>query len=67
VKYVGLIYQGSTPLPGSPEWEALPAEEQQRVYAEYGELNQTPGSPPACRWACRRTRRRSGCPTAARW
>ena len=46
MQYVVLIYQGSTPLPGTPEWEALPAEEQQRVYADYGELNKTPGVTP---------------------
>jgi hypothetical protein len=49
MQYVILIYQGSTPLPGTPEWDALPAEEQQRVYADYGALNQqagvTPGLP----------------------
>ena len=44
--YVAFIYQGSTPLPGTPEWEAMPAEEQQRVYADYGALNQTPGVTP---------------------
>jgi len=43
MQYVAFIYQGSTPLPGTPEWEALPAEEQQRVYADYGALNKTPG------------------------
>ena len=30
-----MIYQGDTPLPGTPEWEALSAEEQQAVYAGY--------------------------------
>ena len=29
MKYVCLIYQGSTPLPGTPEWEAFSPEEQQ--------------------------------------
>ena len=28
MQYLMLIYQGSTPLPGSPEWEALSQEEQ---------------------------------------
>ena len=46
MQYVILIYQGSTPLPGTPEWDALPAEEQQRVYADYGALNQQPGVTP---------------------
>jgi hypothetical protein len=42
-QFVLVIYQGTTPLPGTPEWEAMPQEEQTRVYAEYGALNQTPG------------------------
>ena len=46
MQYVVLIYQGSTPLPGTPEWESMPAEEQQRVYADYGALNQQPGVTP---------------------
>lgn len=45
-QFVLVIYQGTTPLPGSPEWEAMPTEEQTRVYAEYGALNQTPGLTP---------------------
>jgi hypothetical protein len=44
--YVLLIYQGSTPLPGSDEWEALSPEEQKAIYADYGALNQTPGVTP---------------------
>jgi hypothetical protein len=46
MKYVVLIYQGSTPLPDSEEWKAMPAEEQQQVYADYGKLNQNPGVTP---------------------
>ena len=46
MKYVVLIYQGTTPLPGTPEWDALPAEEQKQVYADYGALNETPGVEP---------------------
>jgi hypothetical protein len=46
MKYVCLIYQGSTPLPGSDAWNALPEEEQKRVYADYGALNETPGVEP---------------------
>lgn len=42
-QFVLIIYQGTTPLPGTPEWEAMPQDEQTRVYAEYGALNQTPG------------------------
>lgn len=43
-QFVLMIYQGTTPLPGTPEWEALPQEEQTRVYADYAALNQTPGA-----------------------
>jgi hypothetical protein len=46
VKYVCLIYQGSTPLPGTPEWEAFSPEEQKAVYAEYAALNEVPGVTP---------------------
>src|SRR5258705_12918459 len=46
MQYVLLIYQGTTPLPGSEAWNALPPEEQKRVYADYGTLNQTPGVSP---------------------
>jgi hypothetical protein len=46
MQYVALIYQGSTPLPGTPEWDALPAEEQQRVYADYGAVNKDPAVTP---------------------
>ena len=43
MKYVVLIYQGSTPLPGSDAWGALSEDEQKQIYADYGALNQTPG------------------------
>jgi hypothetical protein len=46
VKYVMLIYQGTSPLPKSDEWAALPAEEQKQIYADYGAINQTPGVTP---------------------
>jgi hypothetical protein len=46
MQYVVLIYQGSTPLPGSEEWAALSDEEQKQIYADYGSLNQTPGVSP---------------------
>ncbi len=44
--YLLLIYQGTTPLPGSEAWEALSADEQKAVYADYGALNQAPGVTP---------------------
>src|SRR5690349_9558484 len=51
MKYMLLIHQGSTPLPGSPEWDGLSQEEQGKVYAAYGQLNQTPGVTPGERMA----------------
>lgn len=46
MQYVVLIYQGSTPLPGTPEWDSLSEAEQKQVYADYGTLNQTEGVTP---------------------
>ena len=46
MKYMLLIHQGTTPLPGSPEWEALPDEEKGTVYADYQALNETAGMTP---------------------
>ena len=43
MKYMLLIYQGTTPLPGSDEWDALPDAEKGAVYAAYQALNETPG------------------------
>jgi hypothetical protein len=43
MKYMLLIHQGDTPLPGTEEWERLPEEDQQAVYAAYKALNETPG------------------------
>ena len=47
MKYMLLIQQGTTPLPGTPEWDGLSAEEQGAVYAEYKAINETPGVTPA--------------------
>ena len=46
MKYILLIHQGTTPLPGSPEWDELTPEEQGAVYADYQAINQTPGVTP---------------------
>jgi len=46
MKYLLLIHQGDTPLPGTPEWERLSQEEQGAVYADYQAVNQTPGVTP---------------------
>jgi hypothetical protein len=43
MQYVCLIYQGSTPLPGTDAWAALSEDEQHQIYKDYGALNQTPG------------------------
>jgi len=41
-----MIYQGSTPLPGTPEWDGLSPEQQGAVYAGYKAVNETPGMTP---------------------
>jgi len=46
MKYMLLIHQGSTPLPGSEEWERLSDEEKAAVYASYKAINETPGVTP---------------------
>ncbi|HTC68239.1 MAG TPA: YciI family protein [Acidothermaceae bacterium] len=46
MKYVILIYQGSTPLPNSEAWDALSEDEQKQIYADYGAVNQTLGVTP---------------------
>jgi hypothetical protein len=46
MKYMLLINQGTTPLPGSDEWARLSEDEQKAVYADYGAINQTPGVSP---------------------
>jgi hypothetical protein len=46
MKYMLLIHQGTTPLPGTDEWESLSQEEKGAVYAAYQQLNETPGLTP---------------------
>jgi len=47
MKYLLLIHQGDTPTPRDPEaWSRLSEDEQQAVYAAYGEINATPGVTP---------------------
>jgi len=46
MKYVLLVFQGTTPLPGTDSWKALPDAEQKRIYADYAELNKVPGMAP---------------------
>ncbi|MGI9185712.1 MAG: YciI family protein [Solirubrobacteraceae bacterium] len=49
MKYMLLIYQGSTPMPGTAAWENLSPDEQGGVYAAYQALNQHPGVTPGAR------------------
>jgi hypothetical protein len=49
MKYMLLIHQGRTPLPGSPEWGSLSADEQGAVYGAYKAINETPGVTPGVR------------------
>ena len=46
MKYLLLIQQGDTPLPGTPEWERLSEDEQRAVYTDYQAINETPGVTP---------------------
>jgi hypothetical protein len=46
MKYMLLIHQGDTPLPGSEEWERLSDEDKGAVYASYKAINETPGVSP---------------------
>jgi hypothetical protein len=49
MKYLMLIHQGSTPLPGTEAWDALSEQEQGAVYAAYQGINEAPGSTPGPR------------------
>jgi hypothetical protein len=46
MKYMLLINHGDSPVPGSPEWDALSEDEQRAVGADYQALNQTEGVTP---------------------
>jgi hypothetical protein len=46
MKYMLLIHQGDTPLPGSDEWDKLSKDEKGAVYSAYKALNETPGVSP---------------------
>jgi hypothetical protein len=43
MQYTLLIYQGTTPLPNTDAWTALPEAEQHAIYADYAALNKTEG------------------------
>lgn len=47
MRYMLLINQGTTPVPGTDAWEKLSEEEQKQVYADYATINRTPGVTPA--------------------
>jgi hypothetical protein len=51
MKYMLLIHQGTTPLPGTPEWDALSDDERQKVFAAYGAINSNPDITPGTRMA----------------
>ena len=46
MKYMLLIHQGDTPVPGTPEWDQLSADEQKAVYTDYQAINGTGGVTP---------------------
>ena len=46
MKYVLLIHHGTTPVPPSPEWDALPAEEQRDILTGWQAMNAMPGVTP---------------------
>ena len=46
MKFMLLIHQGTTPIPGSEAWESLSEDEQSAVYAAYQAIKETPGVSP---------------------
>ena len=46
MRYMLLIHQGTTPLPGTDAWERLSDDEKGAVYAAYKSVSQTPGVSP---------------------
>jgi hypothetical protein len=46
MKYMLLIHQGDTPVPGTPEWEQLSEDEKERIPADYQAINSTSGVTP---------------------
>ena len=46
MKFVLLIYQGSTPLPGSDRWQTLSQTEQKAIYEDYAAVTKTQGMEP---------------------
>jgi hypothetical protein len=46
MKYMLLIQQGETPVPGTGAWENLSSDEQQAVFGDYQAVNETAGVTP---------------------
>jgi hypothetical protein len=46
MKYLLLINQGDTPVPGSEAWERLSEDEQKAIFRDYQAINETPGVTP---------------------
>jgi hypothetical protein len=46
MKYLLLIHQGDTPVPGTEAWDRLSPDEQNAIYADYQAVNETPGMTP---------------------
>jgi hypothetical protein len=46
MQFALLIYQGTTPLPDTDAWSSLTPTEQKAIYADYADLNKTPGIAP---------------------
>jgi hypothetical protein len=46
MKYMLLIHQGDTPVPGTAEWDRLSQDDQRQIYVDYQAINQTPGVTP---------------------
>jgi hypothetical protein len=43
MQYLLLIHQGTTPVPPSPEWDALPDDVKRSVAEDYQSVSSTPG------------------------
>jgi hypothetical protein len=64
MQFVLMVYQGTTPLPGSDRWQVLSEAEQKAIYAAYAELNKTTGVAPGLPLGlCRTPRERCRCGT----
>jgi hypothetical protein len=46
VQFVLMVFQGTTPLPGTPAWDEVPDSERRAIYADYAAVNQAEGVTP---------------------